>query len=299
MVEIGRPQNVVRRSTAPTQADYRAYLLNNLHNYQYRPRAPIHDMMTAPNNLFQTMGDSKEALLLKIMDNIYHYGRAHWTWQASTSPGAMKTFDPASQEAVSKLTLGTTGRGLLDGTVTAGACGAFASALKGMAKQIFNIDTEAQNVEGSTSITGAFITLTGSQVIDSAWCGNVWLDTHRQLSFNQISNRTIAAFKFTDHYFCNYQGTIYDVTCNKTFAGTDSMIWCKLSEQRQLLPNYPRSRIVYTNTVVTKCALSPAKYLVNFGTESSIQNGFANLVFTDRDSIPAADMAIMDTWSSR
>ncbi len=297
MVQIGIPQNVTGRSL--TQADYQAHLLENLKRYKYRPRAPIHEMMTSPNNLFKTMTESTDSVLRKMMENIYQYGRRHWTWEGTTSGDSMKAFDEGSQSTVEQLPEGRTGRGLLDGTISACACGGFAAALKGMAAQIFNIKTSTPNVDGSTSIIANFITLPGIDMIDSGWHGNVWLDSHASVDLNKLTNRTVRAFEFNNHYFCNYGNTIYDVTGNKTFANTPTMIWCTLTKDDSLLGNYPGSKSVYTTTTVTKSVLTPSKYLVWINKEPAIGNGFSNWLLTDRVAIPAVDMQKMQTWSSR
>jgi hypothetical protein len=294
---ISSPQNVVRRSL--TQADYQNYLLDNLKRYRYRPRAPIHEMMTSPNNLFNTMNESTSSVLTKLMGNVYAYGRQHWTWEASSPRESTRAFDEGVQTTIEQLPLGTLGRGLLDGTTTGAACGGFASAMKGMAAQVFNIQTEKSNVDGSTAIFADFITLGGVDVIDSSWRGNVWLDAHTDVDLNTITNRPLGAFEFNNHYFCNYQGTIYDVTCNQTFVNTSSMIWCKLTKDNALLPNYPGAQSVFTTAVVTRGLIVPPRYLVWINREPSIGNGFSNWLLTDRASISVGDMKKMGAWSSR
>lgn len=298
MVQIGRPQNV--RTANLTQTDYQAYLLDRLKTYKYRPRAPIHDMMTAPNNLFRTFTDTTDVLLNKIMQNVYQYGRRHWTWEATTSGDSSKAFDEGVQQAVEQLPEGRTGRGLLDGKISGCACGGFAAALRGLAAQIFNIRTEPANVDGSTAIFGDFITMPGTQVIDSNWKGNVWQDANTaDVTLNRQTNVVLGAFEFRNHYFLNFQNTIYDVTGNRTFANTNAIIWCRLTRDDQLLPNYPGARSVYTTNEVTRSVHPLRRYLVWINGEPALQNGFSNWLMTDREAIPAADMQRMQPWSSR
>ena len=61
--------------------------------------------MTQPNNLFRTMSGSTSDVLLKMMENIYTYGRAHWTWEATTGREGSKCYDESSQVTVQGLSL--------------------------------------------------------------------------------------------------------------------------------------------------------------------------------------------------
>jgi hypothetical protein len=77
------------------------------------------------------------------------------------------------------------------------------------------------------------------------------------------------------------------------------MIWCKLTKDDSLLPNYPGAQTVYKTSTVTKGVVPAKKYVVWINKEPAIGNGFSNWLLTDRNSIPKADMATMSTWSSR
>jgi hypothetical protein len=80
---------------------------------------------------------------------------------------------------------------------------------------------------------------------------------------------------------------------------TTSMIWCKLTKDDTLLPNYPGARSVYKTAEVTNRVVSLPKFLVWINKEPAIANGFSNWLLTDRAAIPATEMQAMSTWSSR
>ena len=104
MSPISEPFNVKKHNIS--ESDYIDYLLGNLKKYKYRPRAPIHDMMTKPNNLFKTMRDSPPDLLRKMMENVYTYGRGNWTWEGTTSGDARKCYDEALAERGQRFAFG-------------------------------------------------------------------------------------------------------------------------------------------------------------------------------------------------
>jgi hypothetical protein len=68
---------------------------------------------------------------------------------------------------------------------------------------------------GQTWYKGAFVTMP-EDVIDSEWVGGVMSPNY---SFSALR-----MYKFTDHYFCNYNGVIFDATANLTHASTDTMV---------------------------------------------------------------------------
>ena len=301
----------MRQPPDPAKASLE-YLHWQLRTLQFRMAAPIWTMMSQPNYLFSMYHLAESALLLKIMDNVYQYGRRHWTWVASGSAEATQAYfsntqywieshSPAVMFALKE------GRGLLDGTIEYGACGNFNTAFWFIAARLFNIDLKHGTNEGHTSISGNFITMPGTEVIDSHWLGNVWTDS--------ISNEVLRAFQFNGHWFCNHRGTIYDVTSNRTFGSTSDMVWCKLED----LPMNARARFtgiqnpsVYRVRPMNKALrtgasgsaqtmIVPPKYSVKIGKENLPfgSGGFSNWLLTDFEEIPAVLMRKLTTRSSR
>lgn len=290
------------------------YLEWQLKEYKFRDGAPIWEIMRRPNNLFEMYHAQEETLLKRIMENVYAYGRRNWTWVAAGGKDSTMAHDPKTHEWIENLPWATQqvlqqGRGLLDGTTRAGACGNFNTAFQFVARRIFNVPLEAGQQEGRTTIGGNFITMPGSEVIDSHWVGNVWTDN--------LDNDQLRAFEFNGHWFCNYKGTIYDVTSNRTFKSTHEMIWCRLdpvgADVKAKFRGGPDVS-VYKVRGVSK-ALQPTsgkhlaesktiglrQYCIKIGREklSGGSGGFSNWLLTDRTELSALEMKRFATRSSR
>ena len=165
--------------------------------------APARTIIKTPNDLTPRFRDGtvgNDALLKELMANYYAYGRAHWSWSASSTGGAADG-------------------GLVKGTVNFGACGVFNDSFAYLATRVLGIEglkkgNAAENV-GKTWYKGNFVTMP-TDVIDSHWKGAV-------MSHN-YSFSALKMFKFTDHYFCNYNGVIFDATGNATHTSTRTMV---------------------------------------------------------------------------
>ena len=288
------------------------YLHYQLRTMQFRLSAPIWSIMSGPNYLFDMYTLPDELLLLNIMRNVYEYGRRHWTWVAAAGAAATQAFHSSTAQWIDSQDFLVAnalkmGRGLLDGTTDCGACGNFNTAFQFIAARLFNIKLKGGSEVGVTQIKGDFITMPGTQVIDSHWLGNVRTDA--------ISNEVLRAFDFNNHWFCNYQGRIYDTTCNRTFRSTDEMIWCRLEkvspeiqarfkggQNTSVYLVHPVNKTFHSGSPgVTQKMIVPPKYCVKIGQEnlSGGSGGFSNWLLTDYTEIPEVLMRKLALRSSR
>jgi hypothetical protein len=178
-------------------------LADRLTELGFAATAPGREIIRTPNDLETRFRDhtiQNGALLRDLMHNYWTYGRGHWSWSAS-STGA------------------SANGGLVKGTVNFCACGAFNDNFAFLATRVLGIDGvrkgNAEEDKGKTWYKGNFVTMP-ADVIDSRWVGGV--RTHNY-SFSALK-----MFKFTDHYFCNYQGVIFDATGDATHANTRTMV---------------------------------------------------------------------------
>jgi hypothetical protein len=178
-------------------------LADKLNALGFSATAPARTIITTPTNLttrFRDRSVSDDALLKSLMDNFYQFGRGHWSW-TSNSPGASNN------------------GGLIKGAANFCACGVFNDAFAYLAGHVLGIDgvkkgNAAENM-GKTWYKGNFVTMP-CDVIDANWKGAV-------MSHN-YSYAALRMFKFTDHYFCNYNGVIFDATSNSTHLSTKTIV---------------------------------------------------------------------------
>jgi hypothetical protein len=178
-------------------------LADKLTELGFSATAPARTIIKSPTDLtprFRNRAINDGELLKDLMGNYYAYGRSHWSWSASSSP--------ASADG-----------GLVKGTVNFGACGIFNDGFAYLATRVLGIEglkkgNAAENI-GKTWYKGNFVTMP-TDVIDSNWKGAV-------MSHNYAFS-ALKMFKFTDHYFCNYNGVIFDATGNATHASTKTMV---------------------------------------------------------------------------
>jgi hypothetical protein len=169
----------------------------------FSPTAPARTIITTPTDLtprFRDRSVGDPALLTALMDNYYAYGRGHWSWTGSSTGAAGDG-------------------GLVKGRVNFCACGGFNDNFAYLATRVLGIEglqrgNAAEN-EGRTWYKGAFVTMP-TDVIDSHWKGGV--------CSHNYSFAALKMFKFTDHYFCNYNGVIFDSTANATHNDTTTMV---------------------------------------------------------------------------
>ena len=178
-------------------------LADKLNELGFGPVAPARTIITTPTDLTprfrnQTVNDA--TLLTELMNNFYTYGRSHWSWSSNSSGGAADA-------------------GLAKGTVNFAACGAFNDTFAYLATRVLGIEGvkkgNAEENQGKTWYKGNFVTMP-ADVIDSKWIGAVRSHNH--------SFRGLKMFKFSDHYFCNYNGVIFDATGNATHANTKTLV---------------------------------------------------------------------------
>ena len=168
----------------------------------FSPHAPARTIIKQPNDLeglFRYPGTSDTLLLKKMMRNFWEYGRSNWSWTASSKGAALNG-------------------GLVKGDVNWGACGVFNDNFAYVATEVLGISGITKGNKGPVGTTwfkGSFVTMP-CEVIDSKWRGNV-------MSHNYSYN-ALQMFKFTDHYFCNYNGLIFDATSNTTHENTSTMV---------------------------------------------------------------------------
>ena len=169
----------------------------------FAPTAPARTIIKQPNNLETSFRDATvqaPQLLTDLMLNFWTYGRGHWSWTAS-STGAVAD------------------GGLVKGAANFCACGGFNDNFAWMATRVLGIEGmrkgNAEDAKGQTWYKGNFVTMP-EDVIDSKWVGNVM--THN------YPYSALRMFKFTDHYFCNYNGVIFDATGNATHTNTNTMV---------------------------------------------------------------------------
>lgn len=178
-------------------------LVDKLNELGFGATAPARTIIKAPHDLTPRFRDrtvSDATLLTELMDNYYTYGRGNWSWSASSTGGAADG-------------------GLVKGAVNFCACGAFNDAFAYLATRVLGIEgvkkgNAPENI-GKTWYKGNFVTMP-TDVIDSHWKGAV-------MSHN-YSYSALRMFKFTDHYFCNYNGVIFDATGNATHTSTKTMV---------------------------------------------------------------------------
>lgn len=178
-------------------------LADRLTELGFSQTAPARTIVRSPTDLtprFRDHSVSDATLLTELMANFYTYGRSHWAWSAS-SPGASAS------------------GGLVKGLVNYCACGVFNDSFEYLATRVLGIagvtKGNASDNIGKTWYKGNFVTMP-TEVIDSNWKGAVM--THN------YSFAALKMFKFTDHYFCNYNGVIFDATSNKTHANTKTLV---------------------------------------------------------------------------
>ena len=178
-------------------------LADKLTELGFGAMAPGREIIRTPNNLEPRFRDHtvhSAQLLRELMHNYWTYGRSHWSWTASSTP------------------LVADG-GLVKGAVKFGACGAFNDNFAYLATRVLGIEGvrkgNAEETQGQTWYKGNFVTMP-VDVIDSKWNGGV-------MSHNYPFT-ALKMYKFSDHYFCNYEGTIFDATGNATHATTRTMV---------------------------------------------------------------------------
>jgi hypothetical protein len=292
---------------AVTTADFKSHIEAKLDYFKFRTSAPIRQILSGPTDLYVASGMSNPALLTALMGNMYAYGRANWTWVRGSPKGALEPYEDSVKAHIASLEFPAQlrwkmGRGLLDGTVDSAVCGSFNSAFKFIAYEIFDIpNVKTGTGDATTQIPDSFITMPGSQPIDGDWKGNVWLlgPSGDVASFRR-SNEQIRALRFTGHYFVNHNGTIYDVTANKTYTDANQMIWCLLSKNDTKTGDFPGTRNVFDVRVVnTSTIAKPGRYCIDMGDEpSGDADRFSNFALTDRESLTAQEMKTLSTWSS-
>lgn len=286
--------------------DFRQHIEQRLDDFMFRNAAPIRAIIGAPTDLYVAAAMSNTALLVALMGNMYAYGRANWTWVRGSPAGSQEPFDDAVKVHIASLDFSAqlrwkSGRGLLDGKVTSAVCGTFNSAFMFVAREIFDVPgVKASTGDASTQIPEAFITLPGSAPIDSDWKGNVWfIGPAGDVKNFRRSNEQVRALRFKGHYFVNHNGTIYDVTGNKTFQSSNEMVWCYLDANAAKTADFPGARSVFDVRVANASAGTPAgKYCVEMGEEPGNPARFSNWALTDRESLTAQEMKTLATWSS-
>ena len=178
-------------------------LADKLTELGFSQQAPARQIIHAPTNLeprFRDRAVQDAQLLRELMHNYWTYGRSHWSWTASSTGAAADG-------------------GLVKGSVNFCACGAFNDSFAYLATRVLGIDgvkkgNAAEN-QGKTWYKGNFVTMP-ADVIDSKWIGGV-------MSHNYPFG-SLRMFKFSDHYFCNYNGVIFDATGNATHDSTKTMV---------------------------------------------------------------------------
>jgi hypothetical protein len=178
-------------------------LADKLTELGFSPTAPAREIIRTPTNLeprFRDRTIHASQLLRDLMANYWMYGRSHWSWTASSTGGAADG-------------------GLVKGAVNFGACGTFNDSFAYLATRVLGIEGlkkgNAEENEGKTWYRGNFVTMP-VDVIDSKWIGGV-------MSHN-YPFRALKMYKFSGHFFCNYEGVIFDATCNATHESTDTMV---------------------------------------------------------------------------
>ena len=295
-------------ATVPARGavDFRRHIEQRLDDFMFRNAAPIRAIIGAPTDLYVAATMSNSALLVALMNNMYAYGRANWKWVRGSPAGSQDPYDDAVKVHIASLDFPaqqrwTSGRGLLDGTVTSAVCGTFNSAYKFIAREIFDVPgIKAATGDPSTQVREAFITLPGSAPIDSRWKGNVWfIGPAGDVKKFRRSNEQISALRFMGHFFVNHNGTIYDVTGNRTFQSSNDMVWCYLDQNTAKAADFPGARSVFDVRVANASAGTPAgKYCVEMGEEPGDPDRFSNWALTDRESLTAQEMKTLATWSS-
>jgi hypothetical protein len=292
-------------STGLAATDFQRHIEQKLDYFKFRGAAPIRTIIETPTDLRVATSLSNSALLVALMSNMYSYGRQHWKWVRGSPKAAMDPYEDSVKAHIASLDFPAQlrwkmGRGLLDGTVTSAVCGSFNSAFKFIAAEIFDVPNfKAATGEANTQISDSFITLPGRAPIDSQWKGNVWyIDNAGDVSACRRSNEQIKALRFTGHFFCNHDGTIYDVTGNATFKNADQMVWCKLQQNKTKEKDFPGSRGVFNVQIVNASTVKAGKYCVDMGEEPGDKDRFSNYALTDRESLTAQEMKTLATWSS-
>jgi hypothetical protein len=178
-------------------------LADKLDALNFGATAPARTIIKGPHDLtsrFRDRAVHDATLLTELMHNYYTYGRSHWSWSASSTGAAANG-------------------GLVKGEVNFCACGAFNDAFAWLATNVLGIvgvkKGNATEDIGKTWYKGNFVTMP-ADVIDSKWKGAV-------MSHNYPYS-ALRMFKFTDHYFCNYEGVIFDATANATHTSTKTMV---------------------------------------------------------------------------
>ena len=293
MKALGKLKPTDWKSATPpprTVVDFKGHIEGKLDYFRFRQDAPIRRIISDPADLFVASNMSNEALMLSVMDNMYQYGRANWTWVRGSPKGTQDAYEDSVKTHMASLEFGEQlrwkkGRGLLDGTVSSGVCGTFNSAFKFLVHEIFDVpNVKVSTGDDTTQISGTFLTLPGSEPIDSGWKGNVWLiGTDDKVSTYSRSNVHIGALCFNGHFFANRNSTIYDVTGNKVHQSGNEMIWCRMTKSDGKIPDFPGARTVYEVQVINASTKSSAaKYCVYMGEEPTSADCFSNWALTDR-----------------
>jgi len=178
-------------------------LADKLDALGFTPTSPGRTIIKSPTDLtprFRDPSVGDAALLTDLMNNYYTYGRGHWSWTASSTASAGDG-------------------GLVKGKVNFCACGAFNDNFAYLATRVLGIQGlekgNADQNKGRTWYKGSFVTMP-TDVIDSHWKGGV--------CSHNYSFAALKMFKFTDHYFCNYNGVIFDATGNATHNSTKTLV---------------------------------------------------------------------------
>jgi hypothetical protein len=214
-------------------------LADKLDALGFSPTAPARTIIRQPTDLtprFRDPSIGDAAVLTDLMNNYYTYGRGHWAWTGSSTGGAGDG-------------------GLVKGKVNFCACGGFNDNFAYLATRVLGIQgVERGNTEekqGRTWYKGAFVTMP-TEVIDSHWKGGVCSHNY---SFSALK-----MFKFTDHYFCNYNGVIFDSTSNATHQDTTTMVAFdlkSLSDQEAKDFNGPAGQVFEVTNVSQNLAAKP------------------------------------------
>jgi hypothetical protein len=214
-------------------------LAGKLTELGFTAHAPAREIIRTPTNLeprFRDQSVPDAQLLTELMHNFWTYGRSHWSWTAS-STGA-----------------GADG-GLVKGNVNFCACGVFNDSFAYMATRVCGIEGvkkgNADENRGKTWYKGNFVTMP-ADVIDSKWIGGV--RTHN------YPFSALRMFKFSDHYFCNLNGVIFDATGDATHTTTKTMVafdLAKLSAEESAAYNAVNAEVFEVRNVSENFVTKP------------------------------------------
>ena len=179
---------------------------NNLAVGGYGPGTPAHAIVTMPGRELWKFALTELALVRALCENFYRYGRANgWHWVQGVNGNGSDV-------------AGNLGVPLLQGAITATNCGGFNGSVRRLAHDVLAVNN-LTNAGATTPDT--FITSPQTQVIDTAWVGNV-----RTLGSDFAALR---AFFFRAHSWNRLGNDHFDATTNTmAFAEARDLEWCKL-----------------------------------------------------------------------